>query len=139
MRIWCCKKPQPKVILDLPSAPKRSILKNSRTNNGSHDKSVEAKEATFDEKNILETFHPADKDYGHMKIDEPDTPFERSEPLESENLALDQSDLVSRLLDKKPPKILQKSPESEFSKKRNDHYNMKEAMERAKKLIEEES
>ncbi|XP_077500482.1 protein phosphatase inhibitor 2-like isoform X2 [Amblyomma americanum] len=49
----------------------QSILKPS----GSFERRVSAQDLKWDEQNIKETFHPKNKDYGFMIVDEPKTPY----------------------------------------------------------------
>lgn len=146
---------------DSPDAKKpcKGILKSS----SSFDKhattaaaasSVHRKSAKFDELNVLQTYHPPDKDYGHMKVDEPKTPYNYAEPedldqLDAELLAEKlrvaanaTSDSVSgdESSEEEEEDLTdeQKQRKVEFERRRKAHYNEFEAIKLARKLIEEE-
>jgi len=84
-----------------------------------------------------------------MKIDEAKTPYHDPEnPVTSD--MLNEDDLMSRLNDGKLPKVMQDpdsdddlSPEdlekkNKFKNLRSNHYNMKEAMARARQFMDDE-
>lgn len=144
--------------------PKKSILKAKQPSVDDSKRLMEER-ARFDEMNIIATHHPPNKDYGHMKIDEPKTPYaggysDSEEDSDSRGSrrrvslvgAVDPVELSETLessLKKgfspraQPPDMDDEdvlTPEQiahrrEFEKKRKLHYNEGEALRRAKELL----
>lgn len=113
------------------------------------------KSAKFDEINVLQTYHPPDKDYGWMPINEPSTPFNYLDPALAEQDELDGEILTEKLKvaqetqrraslhceesdEELPETDEQRAKRIEFEKRRKLHYNEASAIKLARKLIEED-
>ena len=131
--------------------PCKGILKTSSSFD-KHSHSGLRKSTKFDELNVLQTYHPPDKDYGHMKIDEPKTPYNYADIDENSVDQLDANLLAEKLRmavarststesDDSPDEFEteeQRQHRIEFEKRRKLHYNEFEAVKLARKLIEED-
>ncbi|XP_075363298.1 protein phosphatase inhibitor 2 isoform X2 [Mycteria americana] len=126
------------------------------------------KSQKWDEMNIIATYHPAGKDYGLMKIDEPSTPYHSMVGEDDEDAVSDsesneplKADVLSKKLaaaaEGKGPKIIAKQEESseeeeedeeltpeerekkkQFEMKRKMHYNEGRNIKLARQLIAKE-
>jgi len=143
---------------NLAKRPSKSILKSS-TSFEKPDAALKRKqkETKWDEMNIIATLHPPDKDYGHMKIEEPKTPY-NYEMGDEEPDGLDANLLAEKiqLSGNDPPKAFSRSSASEndssdeeetpeerarrkvFESKRKAHYNEYYAVKLARKLMNAE-
>ncbi|XP_026806029.1 protein phosphatase inhibitor 2-like [Rhopalosiphum maidis] len=143
---------------NLKKEPSKGILKPSVSyEEKEKQKKVANKSAKWDEMNILKTLHPPDKDYGHMKVDEPKTPYEREINEDDDEMdgGVNAEELRKKIEEggrrrsssfqsEEEPDSEDESPEDKitrevFEKKRKQHYNeFQTAKILAKQMMDED-
>ncbi|XP_061931702.1 protein phosphatase inhibitor 2-like [Apis cerana] len=136
---------------NLSKRPPKGILKSSSFDKPDLPRSN--KETKWDEMNIIATLHPPGKDYGHIKIDEPKTPYSyEGLPGEFEFDELDSATIAAKLAESSKPKIFEESSEDEeetetleerekrkaFEAKRKRHYQEWQVVQMARKQLLEQ-
>ncbi|KAG8136373.1 hypothetical protein E2320_009325 [Naja naja] len=116
-----------------PAGPLLQAQPSSESRGEEHGKKTQK----WDEMNILATYHPAGKDYGLMKIDEPSTPYHSLKEEDAGSDAEDSPVPMADVLAKKPGiEILEKK--RQFEMKRKMHYNEAQNIKLARQLIAKE-
>lgn len=119
---------------NLSKRPPKGILKSSSSFDNPDAPSRPNKETKWDEMNIIATLHPPEKDYGHMKIDEPKTPY-NFEGLQGEFEFdhLDSTAVAAKLAEGSKPKIFEESSEDEEEKETLEEREKRKAFEAKRK------
>ncbi|KAG8192755.1 hypothetical protein JTE90_009775 [Oedothorax gibbosus] len=151
---------------NLNKKPAKGILKSTSSSfDHAEANKNNAVDIKWDEMNILQTLHPPDKDYGHMKIEEPKTPYSYYEDKSGQEISghgtdtLDASQLAEKisLCSEKnaKPSVLdspteedkeeiedeteeERAQRSAFEYKRKMHYNEFYAVKLARKLLDKD-